>query len=327
MTVDVTGTQAMQEAFQVLALDGGGIRGIFSAAVLAAIEEDCQTSIVDHFDLLVGTSTGGLIALALGLGKRPADVVQFYLEHGRSVFRNPFGAGVLTQWFRPKYTVAGLRSALIATFGNRKFGESCKRLVITSYNIGADDVYLFRTPHAARLQRDRNVEAWKVALATSAAPTYFPACRDVDRLRLVDGGLWADNPCMVALTESVGTLRIPLSATSLLSIGTCDPVVGRPRWLDGAGRAGWLLHVVDTVLSAQNTTAVNQAQFFLGADRFMRVNPKVPACELDLDHVGSVEDLVGLARHHSRIYMPELRSRFLRHKAPAFVPLSAEDLT
>ncbi len=325
MTLDGVGPGTT--AFQILALDGGGIRGIFSAALLAAIEEDCGTTIVDHFDLLVGTSTGGLIALALGLGKRPADLVQFYLKHGRSVFRDQLRAGVVTQWFRPKYTDAGLRSALLETFGNRTFGESSRRLVITSYNIGADDVYLFRTPHADRLQRDRHVEAWKVALATTAAPTYFPACREVDRLRLVDGGLWADNPCMVALTESFGTLKIPLSVTSLLSIGTCDPVVGRPRGLDGAGLLGGFPHAAPTFLSAQRITAANQAQFFLGADRFMRVNPKVPPREFDLDHFGSAEELVALARHYSRIEMPEVRSRFLKHRAPEFVPLSAEGLT
>jgi predicted patatin/cPLA2 family phospholipase len=324
VNADAEPVTAHPAEFQVLALDGGGIRGIFSAALLAAVEEDCGTAIVDHFDLLVGTSTGGLVALALGLGKRPGEVVQFYLDYGREIFRSPLGLGALTQWIRPKYASDALRHALTATFGSQTLGDSSKRLVIASYNTGADDVYLFRTPHAARLQRDKKVEAWKVALATSAAPTYFNACRAVDGLRLVDGGLWADNPCMVALTESLGTLGIPLSATSMLSIGTCDPVEGRPAWLDGAGRVGWLQHFAGTVLAAQRKAAVNQARFFLGDARFMRVNPKVPADEVALDRVSRVADFVALARHHSRTVMPEIRKRFLRHRAMPFVPCAAE---
>ena len=76
----------MSERFQILALDGGGIKGLFSAAVLAHIEEDLQTRIVDHFDLITGTSTGGIIALALGAGMRPRDVVSFYADEGAAIF-------------------------------------------------------------------------------------------------------------------------------------------------------------------------------------------------------------------------------------------------
>jgi patatin-like phospholipase/acyl hydrolase len=72
--------------FQILSLDGGGIKGIFSAAVLAYLEEDFKTSIVDHFDLIVGTSTGGIIALGLGLGLKPFEILNFYVDEGAVTF-------------------------------------------------------------------------------------------------------------------------------------------------------------------------------------------------------------------------------------------------
>jgi len=72
--------------FQILALDGGGIKGIFSAAFLAALEDDLKTRITDHFDLIAGTSTGGLIAIALGLGLSPREIVRFYMKHGPAIF-------------------------------------------------------------------------------------------------------------------------------------------------------------------------------------------------------------------------------------------------
>ena len=87
-------TTAEPERFQILSLDGGGIRGVFSAAILAAIEEDLDIRLVDHFDLIAGTSTGGIIAVALGLGLRPADILAFSTEHAPRIFSNPAPAAI-----------------------------------------------------------------------------------------------------------------------------------------------------------------------------------------------------------------------------------------
>lgn len=137
--------------FQILSLDGGGLRGIFSAAVLARIEEDLGVRIVDHFDLIAGTSTGGIIALGLGLGLSPRAIVEFYTNKGPRVFRDRTRLRTLRRLFRAKYTDAPLRAALEEVFDDRTFGESTKRLVITSYSLTNDDVYLFRTPHLPTL--------------------------------------------------------------------------------------------------------------------------------------------------------------------------------
>lgn len=85
------------ERFQILSLDGGGIKGLFSASVLAKLEDDLGVSIVDHFDLIVGTSTGGLIALGLGMGMRPHELVRFYVESGPKIFQHSFGLRSFTQ--------------------------------------------------------------------------------------------------------------------------------------------------------------------------------------------------------------------------------------
>jgi uncharacterized protein len=172
--------------FQILALDGGGIKGIFSAAFLAALEDDLKTRITHHFDLIAGTSTGGLIAIALGLGLSPREIVRFYMKHGPAIFPGASSWWRCSlHWLRSKYEAEPLESALKACFGERLFGESTNRLVIPSYNLGEDDVYIFRTPHHERLRRDLKVPAWKVARATSAAPTYFPSFRGIDGQRLI----------------------------------------------------------------------------------------------------------------------------------------------
>lgn len=307
--------------FQILALDGGGIKGIFSAAILAALEDDLKTRITDHFDLIAGTSTGGIIAIALGLGLSPREIVHFYVEHGPAIF--PGASGWLRcthHWLRHKYEAEPLESALRACFGERRFGESTKRLVIPSYNLGEDDVYIFRTPHHERLRRDLKVPAWKAARATSAAPTYFPSFRGLDGQRLIDGGVWANNPTMVALAESFGTLRVPLAETHVLSIGTTEPLNSRHRRLDTGGMLGWSKQAIEVVMRGQTIAACNQARFLVGDSNYFRIDPIVPASEFCLDGIDRTEDLIAKAAHHSRAFAPTFAERFAKHTAIPFQP-------
>jgi len=322
--------------FQILSLDGGGIKGIFSAAFLAALEEDLNAQdsradrrpngdrhIRDHFDLIAGTSTGGIIALALGLGMRPREILEFYVSQGPAIFPRRTWWRELLKWGRRKYSALPLERAARACFKDRKFGESTKRLVIPSYNLGEDDVYIFRTPHHQRLRRDYKVPAWKVALATSAAPTFFPSERSIDSIRLIDGGVWANNPTMVAIAEAVETLRVPLDRISVFSIGTSDPVVRRPAGLDSGGLIAWARgnHAVDVILRGQSIGANNQAQLLLGRRNVLRVNPTVASEQFSLDGVREASDLIGKAAHVSRIHAPEFATQFASHIAPDFTPL------
>jgi len=153
----------MPQRFQILALDGGGVKGLFSAALLAHIEDDLKIRITDHFDLISGTSTGGIIAVGLGLGLRPREIVDFYVKEGQRIFPRWLGAKSIQKWVFRKYSADPLEAALRSCFKDRLFGDSEKRLVIPAYNLGEDDVYLFRTPHHENLRRDFKVPAWKVA--------------------------------------------------------------------------------------------------------------------------------------------------------------------
>jgi uncharacterized protein len=312
----------MIERFQILSLDGGGIKGLFSAAILAAVEADLNISIADHFDLIVGTSTGGIIALGLGLGLHPQQVVDFYVNDGPSIFQNWFKSRNLTHWFYRKFSQRPLQVALQrhATLREKIFGDSYKRLVIASYNLGDDDVYLFKTPHHERLTRDWRLPAWKVALATSAAPTYFPSCRHIDHIRHIDGGIWANNPTMIGIVEAVSMLNVPLEKIHVLSLGTSDPIVKRPRFLDWGGKLVWANHAVGIVMRGQSLGTQKQALHLLGSDNVTRLDPKVPNGLFALDAPGRKEELMAKAAHESRIAMPDIKKKFLDHIAPKYVP-------
>lgn len=320
--LDVGESETRVSRFQILSLDGGGILGLFSAAVLAAIEEDLDTRISDHFDLITGTSTGGIIALGLGMGLRPREIVEFYVNKGPRIFRNALCVRSLAHLVMRKYSDEPLVGALQACFGDRKLGESKKRLVIPAYNLGEDDVYLFRTPHAPKLRRDHKVPLWRIAQATSAAPTYFPACRTIDNLRLIDGGVWANNPVLLGIVEAVGTLDVPMESIRVLSLGTSDPVKRRTKLLDWGGILPWVAgkHVIDVIMRSQSLAAHNQAKHLLPKGHLLRINPRVPDGEFRLDGTERIGDLIGKAAHHSRSSMPAIEALFLGHDAPTFTP-------
>ncbi|MDO9529377.1 MAG: CBASS cGAMP-activated phospholipase [Syntrophales bacterium] len=316
----------MSEKFQILSFDGGGIKGLFSAAVLAHLEEDLKVSAAEHFDLIVGTSTGGIIALGLGVGMSPREVVQFYVKKGPDIFDGHKSMKLrrILRWFRHcicnKYDAGPLERALKECFEERLLADSCKRLVIPSYNIGEDDVYLFKTSHHKRLTRDYKVPIWKVAMATSAAPTYFPSFQGVNHIRLVDGGVWANNPIMVGIVEAVSLLDIPLSAIRVLSLGTTDEIKGRPRKLNRGGRWQWKQQCIDVVLRGQSIGAFTQAQHLLGKDKVIRVDPKVPDELFELDKL-SEKELLAKAAHESRHFSPQFKQIFMKHKAAKYKPI------
>lgn len=305
--------------FQILSLDGGGIKGIFIAAVLTKLEEDLQIEICQHFDLIVGTSTGGIIALGLGLGMRPREIVEFYITQGPKIFRNSFKVKGLRHWFYPKYNNDPLKAALCDCFQNRLLGDSKKRLVIPSYNLGEDDVYLFKTPHHPRLKRDHKIPMWKVGLATSAAPTFFPAFKGIDSTRLIDGGVWANNPTMVGIVEAVSLLNMPLHSIWVFSLGTSDPVVHHSPSLNWGGKLIWAKAAVDVIMRGQSLGAHHQAVHLLGHEKIIRLDPKVPKDLFSLDRL-TVKELFSKAAHESRIFSPVFEKTFQSHRPLIYEP-------
>src|ERR1700733_11044702 len=135
---------------RILTIDGGGIKGVFPASFLASLEEKIDGSIYEYFDLIVGTSTGGIIALALGLGFAAKDILKFYENYGPEIFKGNHLVKALQHLAITKYKNTGLKKALEETFGTKKLGESRTRLVIPSFNLQTGEVYVYKTAHHPR---------------------------------------------------------------------------------------------------------------------------------------------------------------------------------
>lgn len=311
--------------FKVLSIDGGGIKGIFPAAFLESIEEATGKKTADHFDLIVGTSTGGIIALGLGLGFSASELKHFYIEHGPHIFppipsRLQQLAGKLISVFRVKYNPGPLRTALEATFGNRRLGEAHNRLVIPAMNATTGEVHVFKTSHHPRLQIDYKEKAVDVALATSAAPTYFPN-HLMDGLRLLDGGIWANNPILVAAFEAIYVLSQQPQDVHILSLGctgeTTDISVAHGN---RGGLWKWRKAGIEMVLKGQSESAVNMTRLMIGIEQVVRIQPIFRSGRFLLDDYTAASELEGLGKTEARKALPRISSTFLRDKVEPFTP-------
>jgi patatin-like phospholipase/acyl hydrolase len=307
--------------FQILALDGGGMKALFTAHVLARLEEDLGIDIRDGFDLIAGTSAGGIIALALGAGLRPAEIVDHYEQLVGAAFPPARRRWWRAPWraVRPTYDPAPLRAAL----GSRLLGDSDRRLVVTSWDPEHGRVHLFKTPHHVRFVRDWKIPMVDVAMATSAAPIYLPAA-DVDGQRLIDGGVWANNPSVVAVVEAIGALRVPLQAIRVLNVGTTEEVPDHPSKLHSGGLLTWAPHVTHLVLSANSRGSQGMAQHLVGRDSYWRFDAHVAKGTYRLD-VADTRKLASTAATESRRLSPTFAEHFAGHTAAPYMPLHPAD--
>lgn len=255
--------------FRILTVDGGGIRGLIPALVLAEIEARLgretgeEARISDYFQLLSGTSTGGLIALSLTAPDpdrpgRPlvsaAELASLYLEDGPGIFRRSLRQRLRTLWglTGPKYTLDPLERAVRRRLGDGLLAEALREVVVASYDMTGREPYFFKRWRArepaesvgAEVER-RNVPFVDAALATSAAPTYFPS-HELSGRALVDGGVFAANPVIAAIAEALKRTDEPaaLSTDDLLvvSIGTGMHEEGFSQGaVSGWGTLGWIL--------------------------------------------------------------------------------------
>jgi len=326
---------------KILAIDGGGVKGAFPAAFLAKIEESTGKRIADHFDLIAGTSTGGIIALGLGLGLSARDILRFYEEHGSRVFGQAGHGGGLygrvrslmqkqvrrvRQLVGPAYDPSALKTALEQVFGVKRVGNSAVRLLIPAYSVGTRSVYVFKTAHHERFELDHKQKAVNVALATAAAPTYFPAHALPDGALLVDGGIWANNPTGVAAVEAISVLGWPGENLRILSLGCTEPLYTFPP---RGGSLDFALSLNTFFQQGQSVASLGTAKLLCGHTesypKLFRHSLDVVEGKLKLDSASAIGELAGLGSNTARTALPTLREVFLDERADAFIPFHRTD--
>jgi len=252
--------------FKILSLDGGGIKGLYTAKILTEVEKRFG-KIHETFDLICGTSTGGIIALGLGLGKSAEDILNYYIQHGPKIF--PSGSFAARSYhklrqlfFLPKYSNATLTASLISFFETAKMKDSKCHLCIPAVNLSDAQGIIFKTPHSIELTRDAELLMYKVALATSAAPTFFPSTKiDSVSSGLVDGGLWANNPAFIGAIEAISYFvgnDKPFDQFSILSLGSISSSKSWfPKNHERASLFNWGAKIFPLTISTQSNAMDN----------------------------------------------------------------------
>ena len=277
--------------------------------------------IARHFDLITGTSTGGIIAIALGLGLAPERILQLYVDKGRDIFPASWRRRIW-HWLLRKHSRKALQRELHAVFGDKRFGDSTSRLVIPAFGAQHGGVHLFKTPHHVEYRMDRRHLATTVALSTAAAPTYFSAlCRAAHGGCYIDGGVWANCPALVGVIEAVSKLGKPLECIRVLSIGTTTAPYSVSSWLREGGLLLWARKVAPLLLQAQTAGIVGECQVLLGKERFRRIDRVVEAGRFTLDRASDATELRDLGEDSARTTVDDVERLFLYAPAVPFTPV------
>jgi patatin-like phospholipase/acyl hydrolase len=318
-------SDASATRFQALALSGGGYRGLYTARVLADVEAHFNTPIGSHFELLAGTSVGGILALALALEIPAARIVELFEEHGGEIFKKRSRLGV----FQSTYSSEPLRKLLSQAelFGDRTLGDCRHPLIVPAINFTTGQPVVFKTAHHSSLHVDYQLKAVDVALATSAAPLYFP--RHVFHSnQYVDGGLFANAPGWLALHEAEIFFRQPLDQIHLMAIGTMSAkFTVDPRRTRRGGWTSWGgINPVNTpkqlfglAISTQETLVDHMLRQRLGAaychlDDDL-TDEQARAVGLDKVTIAATEVLIGSAHERAKHMLGnETCSKFFSHK-------------
>ena len=269
--------------FQILSLLGGGIRGSFVTSFLKELEQQAGSRLGEHFDLIAGTSTGGIIAAGLAAGRSAEELHDFYVKYGEQIFTprasyeakglwkgvfplasrlwKSFTGHSLDRYFQSRYCPHVLYEAFDLGFGDATLADvKSTRLIIPTMNLTQGRPHVFRSVHLAKAIPDQDIKISDVLVATTAAPTYFPH-KEIKGEVYADGGLWAADPSPQALAEAVRILRDcdrgecepthELRDVHLLSVGTGESNFSLKPPGSDAGIIYWAQHVADTMGTAQ----------------------------------------------------------------------------
>ena len=225
--------------------------------------------------MIAGTSTGGIIALGLGLGISTTDIMSFYRNDGRKVFpplpERWLGKTrqMMGREFGPRLAHEELEDALKCRFENHLLGESAARLVIPAFMMPKTEIAVFKTDHHEDFQSDHRTPMWKIARSTSAAPTYLKGHEHEESGRIfIDGGVWANNPVMVALVDALTAYDLTREQIEVFSIGTGNAPfeLGRPDVFGGMW--AWK-EVIKAAMFLTTDDATAQAKLLLGPDHWL----------------------------------------------------------
>ena len=291
---------------RILALSGGGYRGLFTAEILVQLETTLGSPLAEHFELIIGTSAGALLAAGIACGQDAVTLKQAFIRHGEEIFRRPIASRLRRLVWKTPYTTERLEAAIVEILGKaaeQKITDCQANLAITAVSQTHSKLRVFAGGDYA-VSSSGSISVKEAILASAAAPTYFPTRRPAAET-LIDGGVTANAPELVGM-GLVNQLRGGLQRRGrVLGIGTAAPAAGRPSVNLGAmSLLGWMApsrNLLLLTLEAQEDAAQTIARQLL-QENYYRIDAKPSAAQAavmgELDHVSKKgsETLIALAQ-------------------------------
>ncbi len=268
--------------FKILSLDGGGIRGIFSAHVLDLMKDKLGIDIYNTFDLIVGTSTGGIVAAAVATRYDLSELVGDYERYAPQIFKRRFSLGGL---LRSRYDNKFLKNLLRDSFGEVTLGDIKTPLVINATNVSTGKVHVFKSSYQENRRggdysRDGGVPLYRAILASCSAPVYFNPV-EIEGDLVCDGGLWANNPAVVGYVDAVRNFNRTPENMRILSIGTGNTrQFYLPSYMWGLV-TGWKKEKIVSFAMLSQTQYAENCLSLIMPENVLRINPEIENWKLD----------------------------------------------
>lgn len=291
-------TEKSSQTFNILAIDGGGIRGIVPAHILNSIVGKLGIDLNENFQMLAGTSTGSIIVAGLACGISTEEIANLYKSIGEKIFikNESYWPKNIKPAFHSLYDNTNLKKTLKETFGDIKLGDIKKPLLIPSTDIGNGGVHVFKSNYCKHFTRDMDVPVCDAVLASCSAPTFFDPTI-VGEYALADGGLWANNPSLAAFIDAQRRLSIPADSIKILSVGTghAKSFYGTDLEKKWGMLNGWQRQeFISFILSLQSQSTHNYLQLIMKEDHLLRLNFESDL-PLPLDDCTATKDLFSRA--------------------------------
>ncbi len=294
------------EKFRILCLDGGGVRGYLSTLILENIEKELKEPIYKHFDFIVGTSTGAIIASLLAIETSAEDIRKMYEKDIKEIFSNKMKRKI--PYYGAKYSKEALTCKAKEYFKDLTFNEIKVPLLITSVDINNMKARLHKSPYDKSLSERSDESLASAVIASCSAPSYFPIEEKLkNSSMLVDGGIVANNPSLIGLIDTKRFHDISDKEISLLSIGTGihkETPYNSQKLKDTQVR--WAFPIIELLMNSQSDLAEKQTEFLMETlgykDNYLRINPEIiDKVELhEYEKIGTLIPLSSLSKEHKR---------------------------
>ncbi|UII54227.1 patatin-like phospholipase family protein [Cytobacillus spongiae] len=284
---------------KMLCIDGGGIRGVLPIAILQAMEEDLQEPVGRLFDLIAGTSTGSIIAASASLDKDMKGLLKNYKLYGEKIFIRQAKVGLFKSVYNDRY----LRRLLKKAFGDLSLMNMEKPLIIPAVDLTHGNPFIHRSNYGSFKDQDLSIRLWDAVLSSCSAPIYFPPNNIENQYLSIDGGLWANNPSLVCISEAVHYFNESLKDIQILSLGTGKQKIDFDMKSDKQwGLKQWMPFqlpslkvtpkLLDLALNLSSESVTYHCELLL-QENYLRINEELGE-EIPFDDVTYMEELIQL---------------------------------